>query len=158
MKSFTSFTPYYAEDVTYSTADLGSRYEAPASRTSGGKPRGAAQEAADGDEVDLLGLLKALFKDEWENFLERTELDTATLRVGQYPAEELQRWASDRAQVLSRTVRGVMRYAGGLRVLGRLEGVDESELEWLVSQKFEYIVTCQLYEVSKFSARSQKNR
>ena len=91
------------------------------------------QEAADGDEVDLLGLLKALFKDEWDNFVERTELDTATLRVGQYPVEQLQRWASDRAQVLSRTVHGVMRYGDGLRVLGRLEGVDEDELEWMVS-------------------------
>ena len=35
-------------------------------------------------------------------------------------ANELCRWASDRAQVLSRTVRGVMTCADALRVLGRL--------------------------------------
>ena len=41
----------------------------------------------------------------------------------------LQQWASDRAQVLSRTVRGMMRYGDGLRVLARLEGVPEEEIE-----------------------------
>ena len=35
--------------------------------------------------------------------------------------KHVMRWASDRAQVLSRTVRGVMRYGDALRVLARLE-------------------------------------
>ena len=45
----------------------------------------------------------------------------------------LQQWASDRAQVLSRTVRGMMRYGDGLRVLARLEGVPEEEIEMVVA-------------------------
>ena len=36
-------------------------------------------------------------------------------------AEEVTRWASDRSQVLSRTVRGVMRYGEALRLLSELE-------------------------------------
>ena len=32
-------------------------------------------------------------------------------------------------QVLSRTVRGMMRYGDGLRVLARLEGVPEEDIE-----------------------------
>ena len=57
---------------------------------------------------------------------------------------ELGRWASDRGQLLSRTVRGVMKYADALRVLARLEGVPEEEVEAVVGQKFEYVVTCQV--------------
>ena len=59
--------------------------------------------------------------------------------------DELQKWASDRAQVLSRTVRGVMRYGDGLRVLARLEGLPEEQLEMTVASKFEFIVTSQIY-------------
>ena len=73
---------------------------------------------------------------------------TATTRLGAF-REELGRWASDRGQLLSRTIRGVMLYADGLRVLGRLEGVDEEELKWLVSHKFEYVVTAQRYGAQK---------
>ena len=65
--------------------------------------------------------------------------------ISSQEAAELQRWASDRSQVLSRTVRGVMRYGDALRVLARLEGVREDAIELLVRQKFEYVLTCQLY-------------
>ena len=147
MKSFSSFTPYYNEDVTYTAADLNNKYQS--GSADGGTRREAADEVAGGDEDNLHTLLKALFKDEWENFVERVEVDTATVRVGAFREGELGRWASDRGQLLSRTIRGVMLYADGLRVLGRLEGVDEEELEWLVSQKFEYVVTAQRYGAQK---------
>ena len=191
MKSWTAFTPHYAEDVTYSMASL--------------------REEKEGVNGTLQLLLTSLFPEEWDHFCERVGiLPTAAKmprfralglkwqHVGfsrpvegaelQHPAlvdalatkceftqtefdafdlpdvrtddfvqvgssyyqplgldHELQRWASDRAQVLSRTVRGVMRYSESLRVLARLEGVDESEVEMVVADKFEYIITCQIY-------------
>ena len=67
---------------------------------------------------------------------------------------ELMRWASQRGQTLSRTVRGVMTCTDALRVLGRLEGVDEAELEALVGAKFEYLCTCQIYAKLKASAKA----
>ena len=66
---------------------------------------------------------------------------------------EVCKWASDRGQVLSRTVRGVMLYGDALRVLARLEGVPEEELEALVSSKFEFVVTCQIYGKLKSSSK-----
>jgi hypothetical protein len=142
MKSITSFTPYYAEDVTYTEQDLYRKRQE--SEGSSGKGE-VVREVTDEGEVTLLDLLRALFPDEWENFYERVELDTATLREHRFPVEELQQWASDRAQVLSRTIRGVQRYGDGLRLLARLEEFDEEEVEWLVATKFEYVVTCQIY-------------
>ena len=65
---------------------------------------------------------------------------------------ELGRWASDRGQLLSRTVRGVMKYADALRVLARLEGVPEEEVEAVVGQKFEYVVSCQIYNKLRASS------
>ena len=38
-----------------------------------------------------------------------------------------------------------MKYADALRVLARLEGVPEEEVEAVVGQKFEYVVSCQIY-------------
>ena len=38
-----------------------------------------------------------------------------------------------------------MLYARALRVLARLEGVPEEEVEAVVGQKFEYVVSCQIY-------------
>ena len=72
----------------------------------------------------------------------------AGLRSGAFGSdfvESLRGWASDRAQVLSRTVRGVQRYGDGLRCLARLEDISEEEIEWLVATKFEYVVACQIY-------------
>ena len=124
MKSWSCFTPHYAEDVTYSMAQL---------------------KGATGDNVNLQNLLVSLFPDEWENFCERIGVLTMVAELPKSGQKALQRWASDRAQVLSRTVRGMMRYADGLRVLARLEGVPEEEIEMVVSSKFEYVVTCQIY-------------
>ena len=54
--------------------------------------------------------------------------------------QQLMRWCSERGQTLSRTVRGVMTGVDALRVLARLEGVAEEEVEALVGAKFEYLV------------------
>lgn len=68
------------------------------------------------------------------------------------PYAALKTWASDRAQVLSRTVRGVMLYADAIRILARLEGVGEEEVEALVASKYEYVVTCQIYSKLRCSS------
>jgi hypothetical protein len=58
----------------------------------------------------------------------------------------VQDWCSDRSQLLSRTVRGVMRHAHALRLLAMLEGVPRGHVEDLVASKFQYLVTCQIYD------------
>ena len=133
MRPFSSFTPHYAEDVSYSVGALKSV----------------------GDEgVNLESLLRSLFANEWLNLCERVK------RRGDsedpLPDDELREWASDRGQVLSRTVRGVMMYGDALRVLARLEGVPDEELEALVASKFEFVVTCQIYGKLKASSRKDE--
>ena len=71
-----------------------------------------------------MGLLQSLHPDEWENLCERLGTQP-TAPIGHLRANEqveVQAWASDRSQVLSRTVRGVMKYGDALRVLAREEG------------------------------------
>ena len=128
MKPLTSFTPHYAEDVTYSIAALNGAAKAGATDT-------------------LLHLLRSLNPDEWEHMCERlcVQSSAAVEELAEEEQKHVMRWASDRAQVLSRTVRGVMRYGDALRVLARLEGLAEDELEPVVRSKFEYAVTCQIY-------------
>ena len=82
-----------------------------------------------GDNVNLQTLLVSLFPDEWEHFCERVGVLTMLTQLPESAHAALQQWASDRAQVLSRTVRGMMRYGDGLRVLARLEGVPEEDIE-----------------------------
>ena len=121
MRSLSSFTPHYAEEVTTRLAQLHGELD---------------------DNVDLLHLLQSLFPDEWENFTERLGVPGLS-DSDKIDADALCRWASDRGQVLSRTVRGVMLYGDALRVLARLEGVAEEEVEAVVGAKFEYVVACQ---------------
>ena len=45
-----------------------------------------------------------------------------------------------------------MLYGRALRVLARLEGVPEEEVEAVVGQKFEYVVSCQIYNKLRASA------
>ena len=49
-----------------------------------------------------------------------------------------------------------MRYAAALRVLARLEGVAEEEVEAVVASKFEYVVTCQIYGKLKSGMSSKE--
>ena len=45
-----------------------------------------------------------------------------------------------------------MLYGRALRVLARLEGVPEEEVEAVVGQKFEYVVSCQIYNKLRASS------
>eukprot|EP00966_Prymnesium_polylepis_P212665 4925679-Prymnesium_polylepis.1 len=78
-------------------------------------------------------------------------MDTADLLEGKLPEAEVGRWASDRSQVLARTIRGVMRNSDALRLQARFEGVGEADVEWVVDQKFEYLVSCQIYGTQRKS-------
>jgi len=125
MRSWSAFTPYFAEEVSYVKDDLTAPLE---------------------DQKTLLSLIKATFPTDFENFKERIgalTLDDAQLLDRHWP--ELRIWTSDRTQSLSRCVRGICFYGTALRLLARAEGYDEDAIETLVQQKFEYLVSCQVY-------------
>ena len=121
---------YYAEDVAYTMTQL--------QLDEKGRYNGESS-------ISLHSLLVSLFSDEWACFLERNCVETHDQRCGNLPEAELTRWASDRGQLLSRTVRGVMRYGDGLRVLAALEGTPADQVEALVNLKFSEVVTAQIY-------------
>ncbi|KAL1503395.1 hypothetical protein AB1Y20_011446 [Prymnesium parvum] len=161
MRSVSLFTPYYAEDVKKSLASL--------------------QQADYVQNTSALRTLIALFPHQWQNLIERSGMHAAE-REGEGPRTELARagtsyrdeevkaihddieqWAADREQTLSRTIRSGMLYADALRLLTRLEGTPEGEVEDVVSLKFEYVVTCQIYGKHKYGdeadpAKLQANR
>jgi len=130
MKSWSSLTPVYNEDVIYSMPALLDRTR---------------------DGVNLLGYLKTQYKDEYENFKERIgvvkdEHVEAWERYAQSSEHhELRDWATQRGQLLARTVRGVMCNNEALRTLARLEGCPEEHVEDLVNTKFHYVVAAQVY-------------
>ena len=157
MRSLTAFTPHFAEEITYSMEAL---------------------QIAGDDNASLLTILKSLTPDEWANLCERvddleshslqerrrvslgpTKLQAQEDREGEMADAEhsrpvelaVQEWASDRSQLLGRTVRGVIRTAQALKVLALMEGVPQEHVDEVVDSKFEYLVTCQIYGKMKNS-------
>ena len=130
--SWTTFTPYYAEDVKYSFSQLTTPLE---------------------DEKTLFSLIVATFPNDYENLKERLGAlgadDDTVLRNHWTQA---QAWASDRSQSLARCVRGVTLYGDALRLLARLEGHAEDEIESLVRSKYEFLVSAQIFGTQR-SAR-----
>ena len=125
MFSWNVLTPYYSEDVTYSKGDL--------------------EKRSDALGVSTMLYLQTLYRNDWDNFLERLGIqDEEKLWSKQY-AEETRRWASIRAQTLSRTVNGMMYYEKALRLLANMERLDEDTTNDLLGEKFGYIVSCQVY-------------
>ena len=127
MMSWSVMTPFYGEDVTYSKADLEKK-----SSTLG---------------VSVLLYLQTLYKSDWVNFMERLKLkdeDSEKIWHKKY-LPEVRKWASMRAQTLSRTVSGMMMNEKALRLLSRLEGHDLETTDDLMCEKFGYVVACQIY-------------
>ena len=125
VKSWTPFTPYYAEDVKYRIDELTTPLE---------------------DEKTLFSLIVATFQHDFDNFKERIRaLGTDDDVVLREHWAEAQTWASDRTQSLSRCVRGVTLYGSALRLLARLEGYDDATAETLVRSKFEFLVSAQIF-------------
>ena len=69
----------------------------------------------------------------------------------------ISRWASERTQTLSRTVRGFSSYAWTpTRILARLEGTKEEEIEALVRLKYEHVLSCQMYGVKGWESKDKQ--
>ena len=125
MFSWNVLTPYYSEDVTYSKGDL--------------------EKRSDALGVSTMLYLQTLYRDEWSNYLERSGIHDEEKLWSKKHAEETRRWASIRAQTLSRTVNGMMYYEKALRLLANMERLDEDTTNDLVGEKFGYIISCQVY-------------
>ena len=148
MKSWSVFTPHYKEDCMLSISKLSDNTE---------------------DQVDTLDFLRTAYKHEWRNLQERidfvdstdalhsTDIEDYVTKVGDFApfnskySKELSVWASNRLQVLSRTVRGMMKYREAIKTLANLEGFGPEKSEMIASRKFRYVVTSQVYNDLKNS-------
>ncbi|CAL9224715.1 unnamed protein product [Arabidopsis halleri] len=150
MLSFSALTPYYSEDVLFSTFDL----------------------EKENDGVSILFYLQKIFPDEWKNFLERVKCGSEEeLDAKDYLKEELRLWASYRGQTLTKTVRGMMYYRKALELQAFFDLAEDRELmkgyknaeasssgsslsakcQALADMKFTYVVACQQYSIHKRS-------
>lgn len=129
MFSWNVLTPFYSEDVTYSKSDL--------------------EKRSDALGVSTLLYLQTLYRTDWNNFLERMGITDEEKIFSKKYIDETRRWASIRAQTLSRTVNGMMYCEKALRLLANLERLDEDTTNDLMGEKFGYIVSCQVYGTMK---------
>jgi callose synthase len=125
MFSWNVITPYYSEDVTYTKGDL--------------------ERRSDELGVSTLLYLQTLYRLDWNNFLERMGITDDEKIWSSKIMNETRTWASIRSQTLSRTVSGMMYGETALRLLANLERHDESSTNDLISEKFGYVVSCQVY-------------
>ncbi|AQK76463.1 Callose synthase 3 [Zea mays] len=153
MLPFSVLTPYYKEDVLFSSQALAEQNE---------------------DGVSILFYLQKIYPDEWKNFLERVHCESEDqLHETEHSEEQLRLWASYRGQTLTRTVRGMMYYRQalvlqasldmardddlmeGFRAADLLSESDESPLltqcKAIADMKFTYVVSCQQYGIQKRS-------
>jgi len=129
MFSWNVMTPFYAEDVTYTKKDLETR--------------------SDALGVSTLLYLQTLYKNDWNNFLERLNIKDEDKIWSKKNYEATRIWASLRSQTLTRTVSGMMFYEKALRLLARLERLDDETTNNLMGEKFGYVVSCQIYGTMK---------
>ncbi|EEC81348.1 hypothetical protein OsI_24536 [Oryza sativa Indica Group] len=154
MLPFSVLTPYYKEDVLFSSHNL---------------------EEPNEDGVSILFYLQKIYPDEWKNFLDRVDRKSEEeLREDETLEEELRLWASYRGQTLTRTVRGMMYYRKALELQAFLdmakdddlmEGYRATELmsedsqlmtqcKAIADMKFTYVVSCQQYGIQKRSGEA----
>lgn len=157
MISFSVLTPYYQEEVLFSSKELHEQND---------------------DGISILFYLQKIYPDEWLNFLERVGCKPEDeVRDREDLVEELRLWASYRGQTLTRTVRGMMYYRKALELQAFLDMAKDDELLegykalellseeqskherslWVQCQavadlKFTYVVSCQNYGIQKRSA------
>jgi hypothetical protein len=174
MRSLCAFTPHYAEDVTYSMDALQVAGDDNASlftiikalcpdewsnlceRIEGlenAKTRERLRVPLKCDQhcKEVVPFCEAAH----ESAKCRRQGNAACSALAVHPDQLVQSWCSDRSQLLSRTIRGVMRDAHALRVLATLEGVPLDHVDEIVNSKFTYLVTCQLYDKLKNSSVEQ---
>ncbi|XP_034679163.1 putative callose synthase 8 isoform X2 [Vitis riparia] len=147
MMSFSVMTPYYMEEVNFSTEDL----------------------HASEEEVPIMFYMSVIYPDEWKNFLERMECEDLDGLRSTGKEEELRNWASFRGQTLSRTVRGMMYYRKALKLQAFLDMAEDEDLlqsydvvergnstlsahlDALADMKFTYVISCQMFGSQKAS-------
>ncbi|KAH6795563.1 hypothetical protein C2S51_036549 [Perilla frutescens var. frutescens] len=151
MLSFSVLTPYYREDVLYSTDELNKENE---------------------DGITTLFYLQKIYPDEWKNYLERIK-DPELGDAKKDKNESDRYWVSYRGQTLARTVRGMMYYREALELQCFLDFADDNDIfggyraidtnhhdyeklkvqaQALADLKFTYVVSCQLYGQQKMSS------
>ena len=153
--SMVTLTPLYKEDVAFGAATLSAR--------------------VDGENVSALRFLISMMPTEWAAMLQRCGLTlpgqdyeallqtlhdevaaagsareddgakAAELAEKKRLLREISEWASGRSQTMLRTARGMASYADATRVLARLEGVPEADIEPLVAVKYSHVVCAQVY-------------
>ncbi|GMJ04044.1 glucan synthase-like 7, callose synthase 7, Arabidopsis thaliana glucan synthase-like 7 [Hibiscus trionum] len=149
MLSFSVLTSYYKEDVLYSNEELTKENE---------------------DGISILFYLQRIYPDEWYNFMQRMHAVRNEDEKKVDMNEEIQKWASYRAQTLSRTVRGMMYYRQALELQYFLEFSGDSEVsegfqavkegsgyygeyaQAVANLKFTYVISCELYGAQKKSS------
>jgi len=132
MKSWTTLTPFHSEDVIYGFSDL---------------------EKSTEDGVSVFFYLQTVFPNEWSNFIQRLGISDDRVATILHSKKEMEarQWATNRGQTLGRTVDGMMLYEKALRLLAKLEqpSAYDVEIEEIIRQKFQYIISCQLYGKQK---------
>ncbi|KAL6621225.1 hypothetical protein ACP70R_033657 [Stipagrostis hirtigluma subsp. patula] len=137
MISFSVLTPYYNEEVLYSSYELNRKNE---------------------DGISILFYLQKIYPE--DNFLERVGVDPDHEETLKARMDDIRLWASFRGQTLARTVRGMMYYRQALKLQCHEDMINEQadlggeEAAWsnaIADAKFTYIVSCQLYGMHKAS-------
>nr|CAB3477289.1 unnamed protein product [Digitaria exilis] len=137
-------TPYYNEEVLYSSYELNRKNE---------------------DGISILFYLQKIYPDEWSNFLERIGVDPDDEAALKGHMDDIRLWASYRGQTLVRTVRGMMYYRRALELQcygdmindkADLGGEEDARSKAIADIKFTYVVSCQLYGVHKASKDSRE--
>ena len=121
------YDSFYSEDVLLTKDDLLSK---------------------NSDGISTLLYLQTLYRQDWENFVERRGLaDDADDQAIWLPKHllETRMWASYRAQTLFRTVEGMMYTEAALRLIAELEQIIPEETIVLTPLKFTYVVAAQVY-------------
>ncbi|XP_047056174.1 callose synthase 7-like [Lolium rigidum] len=143
MISFSVLTPYYNEEVLYSSHELNRKNE---------------------DGISILFYLQKIYPDEWKNFLERIGVDSDNEEEVTGCMDDIRIWASFRGQTLARTVRGMMYYRQALELQCYEDMKNNQDLggdkfarsKAVADIKFTYVVACQLYGMHKASKDSRE--
>uniref|UniRef100_A0ACD5VR14 Uncharacterized protein n=1 Tax=Avena sativa TaxID=4498 RepID=A0ACD5VR14_AVESA len=149
MMSFSVLTPYFKEEVLFSSEDLHKKNE---------------------DGISILFYLRKIYPDEWKNCLERIKFKPKDEESLKLKMDEISPWASYRGQTLTRTVRGMMYYRRALEIQCIQDKIDIAKLDRqrtpasyqegasivdmalaIADIKFTYVVSCQVYGMQKIS-------
>ncbi|TYZ58047.1 hypothetical protein PybrP1_010768 [[Pythium] brassicae (nom. inval.)] len=154
MRSFSVVTPFYSESVLFSLGELNNPLT--------NHPIFKKVEEG-GKNITILKYLITIHPEEWENFLERVDVNSAEEAQANYPME-IRLWASYRGQTLARTVQGMMLYEDAIKILhwleigsspGKSAEQKQAQLEDMVRLKFSYICACQVYGKHRAEGKEQ---